>query len=259
MVKNLVLIIPLILYGGDVLSQNLLCDISLHGAGNEISCTIQEHVGDIPLITPDMQADPLFSENTDYKEPGAEANVSSVPSASRFKQASRGYHIIVEPGIYFKVNDYGRNYARIAVINSLRLNNYIAVGLGFALRYIPKTDVMEMDSKYKHFMVPVFADVRGYKGINDKMHAYIALEAGWTFSKDHQYNSMMLEYSYVSVSGFFLNPSAGIVYSISEKIALNIGVSSEINTMDFYPVIYHQPYPSNKIFGTIGVDAGITF
>ena len=87
---------------------------------------------------------------------------------------------------------------------------------------------------------------------------YLAVGIGYSFDASNSLRSL----------GFLLNPSAGVQFDLSEKIAMHVGLSYEMQRMDFVRVDhlyngYYGTYPSFTAYtansGALGLVVGISF
>jgi hypothetical protein len=186
------------------------------------------------------------------------------------KWSGKGYQLIIETGFGFSVDKFGTNFGKFNIINGLRFSRYFFTGFGIGLRYNPKTKVQNISPDYTHLMFNVFSDFRFYLPLIKKTSTYLRLELGYTFEPDQvwgldkNYHSVLKsDYSHIKGRGLSLNPSAGMVFRLSDKTNLHLGISYDMQAGEFwvpYKLGSQDVFLSKeKMAGSICINGGIIF
>ncbi|MBS1936761.1 MAG: hypothetical protein JSS84_02985 [Bacteroidetes bacterium] len=173
-----------------------------------------------------------------------------VPQGTRANAAREGAHYrgIVDVGGQIGAGTHGMDRLSLNIINGVQINPYFSIGLGTGLRLYTGESAA---------VIPLFADFRT-TFIRDKTTPYLAVGIGYSFDASNSLRSL----------GFLLNPSAGIQFGLSDKIAMHVGLSYEMQRMDFVRVDhlyngYYGTYPSFTAYtansGALGLVVGISF
>jgi outer membrane protein assembly factor BamA len=137
-----------------------------------------------------------------------------------------GYKGIVEMGYSFGKRGYNYDMLKLNIINGYQLNPYFSIGFGTGLRYILLRS---------RTLVPVFADFRSIFTEN-KVSPYLSLAVGYSFNTTINFNGY----------GFLLNPTAGVIFKVSNKTALNVGIGYDLQKSKHY-------YNINAISINVGI------
>ncbi|WP_066627903.1 hypothetical protein [Labilibacter marinus] len=149
-----------------------------------------------------------------------------------------GYKGIVEAGYQIGVGDNGVDRMKLDFINSYQFNPYFSLGVGTGLRYYFDSDAT---------IIPLYADFRA--NIMDRDIApYVSLGVGYSFNSTNSFEGV----------GLLLSPTAGVNIKISDKSAVNVGLSYEMQKVDIYDD-WDYYYSSNVNSGALSIIVGISF
>lgn len=153
-----------------------------------------------------------------------------------------GYRGIAEFGYQFGLGDYGMDRLKVNIINGGQISPYFFIGGGTGLRYYFDADAA---------LIPVFVHARA-NVLDKKVSPYFAFSIGYTFDAANDFESV----------GLLLSPSSGVTFNVSNRVALNVGVSYEMQSMEFYYYDYYYGYQSDyfrKNSGALSIDFGLSF
>lgn len=149
-----------------------------------------------------------------------------------------GFKGIVELGYQTGVNFSSQDVIKLNIIYGYQVNPFFSLGLGTGVRYyIDGSDA---------FLIPVFADFRGYLPLNSKISPYISLGIGYSFDTSDTFNSV----------GFMFNPTIGMNFKVSDKSAMNIGLGVEKQKGEMYSF---DDYSDDFDELSISIIVGISF
>jgi hypothetical protein len=166
------------------------------------------------------------------------------------------YKGIVEMGYALGVGEYGMNNFKLNFINSIS-GNLFSFGLGIGLRrnYV-KTEFYD-NRKWPSvgdYTFPIFLDFRRNFS-NKNISPYLALGIGGWFG--------ILGFRAEVKGGFFINPSAGVRFKISDKSAIIASIVYEMQNMEFFDEIENYNHPSSSLprenVGSVGINVGVSF
>jgi hypothetical protein len=181
------------------------------------------------------------------------------------------YQLTVEGSASFGVNMSSTNHIKINIINGVRLNRLFSLGFGLGLRYNLKTELVNLEPDYPHFMFPVFTDFRTYFSINKNISTFLGLGFGCSFEPDQVLvwdpeifrEVKKTDYSRMKNRGALFIPSAGISFRLSEITQIHIGISYELQYGEFtYYYMegnHYSFYNVGKFAGSVSINGGITF
>ena len=173
-----------------------------------------------------------------------------------YKSSAAKYQGIVETGYSIGVGEYGMNNLKLNFINSVG-NNLFSFGLGIGLRknYF-KTEFYDNRKwpNIQDYTFPIFLDFR--RNFSKKeISPYLALGIGGWFGIHGFWDEVK--------GGFFINPSAGIRFKISDKSAIIASIVYEMQNMEFFDEIENYNHPSSSFprenVGSVGINVGISF
>ena len=151
-----------------------------------------------------------------------------------------GYRGIMEMGYQFGTGDFGMDRLKVNVINGGQFSPYFYLGGGIGLRYYFDAEAT---------LVPVFIHART-NILDKKVSPYFAFSIGYTFDASYDFEGV----------GLLLSPSTGVTFNVSKKVNLNVGVTYEMQSMEFYSGDYYYDYDLfRKNSGALSVDFGISF
>lgn len=182
----------------------------------------------------------------------SDANREEIQNSSINNESfAKGYQGIIEIGYAKGVGEYGMNNLKLNFINSVRCNPYFSIGLGIGLR--KKYDKTEFNEKYKwpslnDVFFPIFLDLRT-NFLNKKVSPYLALGLGGYIGTYGFWDGVR--------GGFFLNPSAGVRFKISDRSVINAAIDYEMENVVFWDEI--PSTLSRENVGSLGINIGISF
>src|SRR5690606_25189616 len=145
-----------------------------------------------------------------------------------------------EFGYQFGVGDYGMDRLKVNIISGGQISPYFFIGGGVGLRYYLDAEAA---------LVPIFVHART-NILDKKVSPYFALSVGYTLDATYDFEGV----------GLLVSPASGVTFNVSEKVALNVGVSYEMQSMEFYDYYdygYGSIYRENS--GALSLDFGLFF
>ena len=142
---------------------------------------------------------------------------------------SPGYRGFVDFSYSLGVGDFGKNHDRVNLMTShgYQFVPQFFAGIGIGANYYYDDEAWNL---------PIFAHFRSDILAND-ITPFVDLKVG---------------YSFIDVKGFYLNPSVGCRFAVSDNLALNIGVGYTLQKTEFY-------YYGNENCGSVDFRFGIDF
>ena len=165
---------------------------------------------------------------------------NTISAQQNYEDPKTGYYFIADLGYAVGINNiYSTDFLKIDCIYGHNLNPYFSLGLGGGIRQYYEN---------KDAIIPVFGDFRTNIPLK-KASVYVALGIGYSFDikKD-----LDIEYS-----GVLLSPSAGITFSISDRVAMNVGIGYELQNSEIYKNTT-DTYSTEYLSG-ISFNVGITY
>ncbi len=157
----------------------------------------------------------------------------------------KGYQFILEPGVAVGVDYNEVEMAKIDVVNGIRFNPYIALGLGTGIR-----------SYNEVLAVPIFLDLR-VNFIKTRVSPYLSLGLGYSLALDE------------TELGAFAQPAIGISYRIGKATAMHIGLSliaqsfTEESVYSNYNYYYgtttYDSQSYDEVLYSVGLNVGFSF
>ena len=156
----------------------------------------------------------------------------------------KGYRGIVEVGYQFGLGDYGLDRLKVNMINGGQFSPYFYLGGGVGLRYYFDDDVA---------LLPVFVHARA-NIMDKKISPYFAFSVGYSFNASDDFRG----------AGLLISPSSGVTFRVSEKVNLNVGVSYEMQSLEFYDYYYGSYGYGYSVYyrensGALSIDFGLSF
>lgn len=141
---------------------------------------------------------------------------------------SPGYRGFADFGYTLGVGDFGKNVDRVNLMTShgYQIVPQFFAGVGVGVNYF-----YDQES----FGLPIFAHFRS-DILNNDITPFVDLKAG---------------YSLLDVKGFYLNPSVGCRFSVTDNIALNLSIGYTMQKADF---IYFGKQNCGGIDFRFGID-----
>lgn len=131
----------------------------------------------------------------------------------------KGYKGFVDLGFTFNTSDFdGASIFSISTTHGYQFNPHLFVGGGIA---------PGITTQHSNFTLPVFADVRG------------------TFMNNHiaPFADLKVGYSVADLSGFYLAPSVGVRFAITDKLGVNASLGYEMTMgVDGMRTVYVPAY-----------------
>ena len=162
------------------------------------------------------------------KEPFKDKNGISMNSKA-FESRYKG---IIEMGYQFGVGAYRLDRLKVNIINGYQINPYFSLGIGTGMRYYFYEEAA---------LIPIFADFRA-NFIDNKISPYLSLGLGYSFNVMNEFKGF----------GFLVNPTLGVSFKVSDKVAFNVGVGYDLQKLKFYE------YEDNSL-DAISINIGISF
>jgi hypothetical protein len=155
-----------------------------------------------------------------------------------------GYRGITEVGYQFGLGTYGLDRLKFNMINGGQFSPFFYLGGGVGLRYYFDDDVA---------LIPVFVHART-NIMDKKISPYFAFSIGYSFNASDDFRG----------AGLLLSPSSGVTFKVSEKVNLNVGISYEMQSLEFYDYYYgsYGSYYSDyyrENSGALSIDFGLSF
>ena len=161
------------------------------------------------------------------------------PVSSEGTGLQSGYRGIAEFGYQFGLGDFGLDRLKINMINGGQLSPYFFIGGGVGLRYYFDDDVA---------LIPVFVHART-NILDKKVSPYFALSVGYSINASDDFNS----------GGVLFSPASGVTFNVSEKVNLNVGLSYELQSIEFYYYDFYGSGTSRENTGALSLDFGLSF
>jgi len=128
------------------------------------------------------------------------------------------------------------------IINGGQVSPYFFIGGGMGLRYYFDEDTA---------LIPLFVHARA-NILDKKISPYFALSIGYTLNASHDLEPV----------GLLLSPAAGVTFKVSGRVALNVGLSYEMQNIRIDDYDYSYGFRGNnnsKNSGALGIDFGVSF
>jgi hypothetical protein len=179
-----------------------------------------------------LPAEINMSETTELELDKTRGNNSG--KASRFQG-------IAEIGYSIGTGEYNIDYMKFNAIAGYKINPSFSIGIGSGLRY-----AMDINDA----LIPFFIDFRA--NLTEKrIPVYLAFDAGYALDITSDFKS----------EGFYflINPAAGVVFKISDKSAIHLGLGYDFQKFKIGSSEYNV-VPGTTINTTgISINAGISF
>lgn len=160
-----------------------------------------------------------------------------------------GYLLLGETEYGLAVDSHKTDFIKFSLINGYQFNPFFSLGFGAGIKFY----LVENDPD---IVVPLFLDFRVYF-TDRKISPYLALGTGYAI--DFGYEMADGQKHYIIEAGdLLLNPAAGVIFKISGRYAINIGIGYEMQSMRFYDDDLHFT-KSTANSSCIGISAGISF
>jgi len=174
---------------------------------------------------------------------------SSIQSNQSF-QCKTGYMGIFELGYGIGVFKYGMDNLKLNFTNGIKFcpNSFLGIGVGVRYYSEQPEEHPDRDLVSGELQIPVFLEFR-QDFSKRNVSPYFSLGAG---------NSIGLRSEEMYNEGLFINPSAGLRFKVSGGAAVNVGISYEIQNMEYSDLL---PGTDNyeKFAGSVSFNAGISF
>lgn len=122
----------------------------------------------------------------------------------------------VQVGYSIGIGTLASDRINIHMINGVRINKYVSVGLGLGLDCYHSYDWYLNDYVGPELMMPIFLNARGYLPVSQKTDLFLSVDLGC---------SVGLTAGVTGMSGFMMTPAIGASFDVgkSKAIALSLG------------------------------------
>lgn len=177
----------------------------------------------------------MLSATTTFAQFSTGRKTSSSNSYSGLTLNS-GYKGFVDLGYGIGVGDYGVDRIEFTTVHGYQFIPYFYAGVGVGYSYYHEDEAHS---------IPIFADFRGSFPIsNTKVAPFVDFKIG---------------YSVCDVEGFYIAPSIGLRYALSEHAGLNFAIGYEAQKADFYWSYGGYYATSKESCGAFTIKIGIDF
>lgn len=153
------------------------------------------------------------------------------------KGLTAGYKGYVDFGYTIGTGDFGMDRLAVSFVNGVQFNPYLFVGMGTAVNYYTRGNDIG---------IPIFANVRGHfsKGV---IAPFADLRVGYS--------------PLIDAKGFYLSPSFGCRFGLSERAGLNVSVGYEMQWADVVANYnyYHGYEVESKPIGGVSLKVAVDF
>ena len=172
------------------------------------------------------------------------------------KSPAMPYQGIIETGYSWGLGEWGQSIVRANFINGIRLPHY-SIGIGFGLSALNNStwgdEIAKEDSVINfHYQVSIFLDNRIYLS-KKRIRPYLAFGIGLS----------IVAYDMLGDISLFLNSSTGILWKISDRVSLIIGIAYESYKIGYEVKTYSPPYYLYSDYyersNSLGINIGILF
>ena len=146
------------------------------------------------------------------------------------KGLTAGYKGYVDFGYAIGTGTFGRDRLTVSFVNGVQFNPYLFLGLGTALNFYPRGEEIG---------IPIFANVRGHF-IKGNVAPFLDLRVGYS--------------PLVDARGFYLSPSFGCRFGLSERVGLNVSVGYEVQDGG-----YGLPQVDSRGLGGVSLKVAVDF
>ncbi len=130
---------------------------------------------------------------------------------------------------------FGMDRAKTEIVNGLRLNPFISLGVGTGLHYY-------FDFDEKKIWSPVFLNMK-LNGTNKKFSPVFSISGGYSFDIKNDFEKV----------GFLVNSLIGVKYKVWNKFSLIAGIGLEMQKIEVF--LWDEP----AYFNAITLNLGLTF
>jgi hypothetical protein len=223
----------------DVMAQNNTQDVIYLKNGGIMRGSIMEMVPDKYIKIKTNDGNVFVYQTTEIEkivqEPAYEPKLLIMPDSTGLK---RGYYGVFEYGFGYTMGYANGPFStKINIINGYRICPWFATGIGVGVR------VYFQEGLY----IPVFADLRANL-LNRKTSPYISLDIGYGFRTNNS-----------GKGGFLISPSIGVCNKLKNNIAVNLGLSYELqqtsydryyyNNANHYTMVTEDSHTLSFLFG----------
>lgn len=153
------------------------------------------------------------------------------------KGLTAGYKGYVDFGYAIGTGTFGRDRLTVSFVNGVQFNPYLFLGLGTALNFYPRGEEIG---------IPIFANVRGHF-IKGNVAPFLDLRVGYS--------------PLVDARGFYLSPSFGCRFGLSERVGLNVSVGYEVQEAEVIVGYggYGLPQVDSRGLGGVSLKVAVDF
>lgn len=153
------------------------------------------------------------------------------------KGLTAGYKGYVDFGYTIGIGTYARDRLTVSIVNGVQFNPYLFFGLGAALNLYPRGEEIG---------IPIFANVRGHF-IKGNVAPFLDLRVGYS--------------PLVDATGFYLSPSFGCRFGLSERVGLNVSVGYEVQEAEVIVGYgrYYYPRVDSRGLGGVSLKVAVDF
>lgn len=153
------------------------------------------------------------------------------------KGLTAGYKGYVDFGYAIGTGTFGRDRLTVSFVNGVQFNPYLFLGLGTALNFYPRGEEIG---------IPIFANVRGHF-IRGNVAPFLDLRVGYS--------------PLVDARGFYLSPSFGCRFGLSERVGLNVSVGYEVQEAEVIVGYggYGLPQVDSRGLGGVSLKVAVDF
>ena len=186
---------------------------------------------------------------TQFNQGNMDTSGASTQSSQSF-QCKTGYMGIFELGYGIGVFKYGMDNLKLNFTNGIKFcpNSFLGIGVGVRYYSEQPEEHPDRDLVSGELQIPVFLEFR-QDFSKRNFSPYFLLGVG---------NSIGLRSEEMYNEGLFVNPSAGLRFKVSGEAAVNVGISYEIQNMEYSDLL---PDTDNyeKFAGSVSFNVGISF
>lgn len=195
---------------------------------------------DILMIRYENGTKDIYSEQTSRNSQNYTPYSGSIaPSLNSGTGLKPGYVTNIEVGYCFGSGDFEQSRFKFNLIAGYQLNPNFSFGFGTGLRAYSDIETL---------LMPVFAQVKGTL-FDNKISPYGALDIGYS-----------LDLTSNDAGGFYLSPTFGAIFQVSNNLWFNIGLGYEMQNMTVYYInSYSNIYDDVENLGAISLNIGLVF
>jgi hypothetical protein len=203
---------------------------------------VQQYQNDQPPVYNQVSR---VNRPADISNPYANADMSGV-------RGRKWYRGIIELGYALGIGEYGVSNFRFNFINGFMIGRSSSIGLGIGYRRYFEKDISDMKLYSPKSQVPVFLDLRTSFSTR-KVTPYLALGIGGSAG----YLKVSADSTLTTKEGFYLCPSGGIWFNVSDRFAVFAGLAYELQRLEYILLSDNSHFKKNA--GSLSLNIGIAF